>query len=281
ADRPAEVAGRCPVVILSLPGGQISRSVCLDAGGVLEGARRDTILLETSTVLPEDAETLGAELAAGGIGFCDAALSASSDMVARGETLAMVGGDPGTLSRVEPVLRAFCREVRHVGGHGDGMRAKLVVNYVLAMNRFAMAEGLVLAEKMALDLEQMLAVLRSSAAFSTAMNMWGQRMIDHRYTEPISRIRMHNKDAELMLELGRRHGAPLFGMAQLNTLVQVALANGWGESDNSVIIEVLRRAAGIAGEVPDVTARRSREPWRAPRSPPPAAPGGPDTREAG
>jgi 3-hydroxyisobutyrate dehydrogenase-like beta-hydroxyacid dehydrogenase len=247
ADTPAEVAGRCHVVILSLPGGQVSRSVCLDAGGLLEGACGDTIVLETSTVLPEEAEALGTELARVGIEFCDAALSGSSDMVARGETLAMVGGDPSTLTRVEPVLQVFCQRIRHVGNHGDGMRAKLVVNHVLAMNRFALAEGLVLAEKMDLDLEQMLAVLRSSAAFSTAMNMWGQRMVDHRYTEPVSRIRMHNKDAQLMLELGRRYRAPLFGMTQLNTLVQVALANGWGEADNSVIIEVLRRAAGIAG----------------------------------
>lgn len=242
----AAVAARCRVVLLSLPGGQVSRAACLDAGGVRDGARAGTVVLETSTTLPQEAESLAADLSEHGVTVLDTALSGSSDMVARGETLAMVGGDADALTVAGPVLSAFCREVRHVGGSGDGMRAKLVVNYVLSVNRFALAEGLVFAEKLQLDGEQMLAVLRASAASSQAMSMWGPRMLERRYGDPVSRIRMHDKDAQLMLELGRRCGAPMFALTQLNVLVQAALANGWGEADNAVIVEVLRRLAGSA-----------------------------------
>ena len=241
----AEVAARCRVLLLSLPNGAVSRGACLDPGGVRDGAGADTIVLETSTTLPEEAEALAADLKGGGVTVMDAALSGSSDMVARGETLGMVGGDAAALGVVEPVLRAFCREVRHVGVTGDGMRAKLVVNYVLSINRFALAEGLVFAERLQLDAEQALGVLRASAAFSQAMNMWGDRMLERRYSRPVSRIRQHDKDAQLMLTLGRRHGAPMFAMTQLNSLVQIALANGWGDADNAVLIEVLRRLAAL------------------------------------
>jgi 3-hydroxyisobutyrate dehydrogenase-like beta-hydroxyacid dehydrogenase len=245
ADSPAQVARQCAAVILSLPSGDISHSVCLGRDGLVEGAHERTVVLETSTVLPEQAERLGTELGAAGARFCDVAISANSDMVARGQALAMVGGDAESLQRVTPVLSAFCKEVRHLGRHGDGMRAKLVVNLVLALNRYALAEGLLLAQGMDLDLGKTLGVLRASAASSTAMDMWGQRMVDRRYSEPASRIRMHDKDAQLMLELGRRHHVPLFGMTQLNALVQVALAHGWGDADNAVIVEVLRDLAGL------------------------------------
>jgi 3-hydroxyisobutyrate dehydrogenase-like beta-hydroxyacid dehydrogenase len=245
ASSPADVAARCRLVILSLPSGQISRSVCLDPDGLVEGVQPDTVVLETSTVDPDDAETLGAELHRRGFAFLDAALSGSSDMVARGDTLAMIGGDAAALKVVRPILSAFCREVRHVGGMGDGMRAKLVVNQILALNRFALAEGLVLAETMGLELEQMLAVLKASAAYSRAMDMWGQRMVERRFTEPVSRMRMHNKDAQVTLAVGRRHRAPMFATAQLNAFVQAALANGMGEHDNSAIVEVLRTMAGL------------------------------------
>ncbi|MPZ73289.1 MAG: NAD-binding protein [Nitriliruptorales bacterium] len=241
----AEVAASSRVVILSLPNGQISRSVCLDDGGVRDGATPATVVVETSTTLPDDAATTAAQLREFSIAFLDAALSGSSDMVARGDTLGMVGGDAAALTVAEPILRTFCKEVRHVGGSGDGMRAKLVVNQILSLNRFALAEGLVLAEKLGLEPEQMLGVLQASAAYSKAMDMWGQRMVERRYSEPVSRIRMHNKDAQLTMDVGRRHGAPMIATTQLNAIVQIALANDLGEADNSVIIEVLRRMAGL------------------------------------
>jgi 3-hydroxyisobutyrate dehydrogenase-like beta-hydroxyacid dehydrogenase len=250
AGSPADVAARCRVVILSLPSGLISRSVCLDAGGLVEAGRDDMIVVETSTVDPEEVEALGAELDRRGVAFLDAALSGSSDMVARGDTLGMVGGDAPALEVTHPVLSAFCREVRHVGGAGDGMRAKLVVNQILALNRFALAEGLVLAERMGLDLEQTLAVLQASAASSRAMDMWGRRMVERRFDEPVSRIRMHNKDAQVTLAVGRRLRAPMFATAQLNGFVQAALANGMGDHDNSAIIEVLRTLAGLTSDPP-------------------------------
>lgn len=245
ADSPAQVAARARVVILSLPSGQISRGVCLDTDGITAGATGDSIVVETSTVLPEDVEHTAALLRGHDVAMLDAALSGSSDMVARGDTLGMVGGDAAAVETIEPVLRTFCTDVRHVGGIGDGMRAKLVVNQVLSLNRFALAEGLVFAEKLGLDLEQMLGVLQASAAYSKAMDMWGQRMAEQRYTEPVSRIRMHNKDATLTIDLGRRVGAPMLATTQLNAVVQIALANGLHEYDNSVIFEVLRRMAGL------------------------------------
>ena len=245
AASPAAVAEACRVVVLSLPNGQISRSVCLDPDGIRDGAGPESIVVETSTTLPEDAAATGAELREAAIDFLDAALSGSSDMVARGDTLGMVGGSSAALAVVDPILRTFCKEVRHVGGPGDGMRAKLVVNQILSLNRFALAEGLVLGEKMGLELEPLLGVLQASAAYSKAMDMWGRRMVEAHYTDPVSRIRMHNKDAQLTIDVGRRLGAPMLATTQLNAIVQLALANDLGEADNAVIVEVLRRMAGI------------------------------------
>lgn len=244
ADSAADVASRCEVVLLSLPDGEISREVCLGRDGVATGARGGTVVVDTSTTLPEQAEAI-AEGLAPGVTFLDAALSGYSGMVARGDVLAMVGGDTAAAAEVEDVLATFCREIRHVGATGDGMRAKLVVNEVLSLNRYAVAEGLVLAEKVGLDPARMLAVLQASAAYSTAMDMWGRRMVEHDYAEPASRIRTHDKDAQLILDLGRRNGAPLPAQAQLNGLVRAAIANDLGDHDNAVIIEILRTLAGL------------------------------------
>jgi 3-hydroxyisobutyrate dehydrogenase-like beta-hydroxyacid dehydrogenase len=243
-DSPAEVAARCRIVLLSLPNGAVSREVCLGPDGILAGAEGETIVVETSTVGPEQAVELAERLAEGGVAFLDAGLSGNSGMVARGEALGVVGGDPASMPAVEPVLDAFCRQVLHVGVVGDGMRAKLVVNAVLSVNRFALAEGLVFAERLGMDLQRMLEVLRASAAYSTAMDMWGQRMVDRDYDPPHSRIRQHNKDALIILDLARQHGVALQALAQVNHVVTAAMANGLADADNAAVIEILRALAG-------------------------------------
>jgi 3-hydroxyisobutyrate dehydrogenase-like beta-hydroxyacid dehydrogenase len=244
-DTAGTVAARCRVVILSLPNGQISSHACFDPDGVASGVRDGSVVVETSTVLPEEAERMGAELASHGAGFTDAALSGHSEMVGRGEALGMMGGEASEAAVVEPVLDAFCRQVMHVGGHGDGMRAKIVVNQILTINRFAVAEGLVLAEKLGVDTGRMLEVLRSSAAYSKAMDMWGDRMVERRYTDPASRVDSHNKDAGLTLQLGREHHAPMLLTSQINQVVQSMLASGMADLDNSSVVEALRDLAGL------------------------------------
>ncbi|HYJ70013.1 MAG TPA: NAD(P)-dependent oxidoreductase [Nocardioidaceae bacterium] len=246
-----EVAARCRVVILSLPNGQISRSACFDPDGVAAGVHEGSVVVETSTVLPDEAERMASDLVASGAGFTDAALSGHSEMVGRGDALGMVGGEASDAAVVTPILDAFCRKVMHVGGHGDGMRAKIVVNQILTINRFAVAEGLVLAEKLGVDVGRMLEVLRSSAAYSKAMDMWGDRMVDRRYTDPASRVNSHDKDARLTLQLGREHHAPMLLTSQVNQIVQSMLASGMADLDNSSVVEALRGLAGIETRLPD------------------------------
>ncbi|MPZ59890.1 MAG: NAD-binding protein [Propionibacteriales bacterium] len=252
AASPAEVATRSRVVVLSLPNGQVSHEACFGPGGVVEGVGEDALVIETSTVRPDEAEAMAAELAKHGVRYSDTALSGHSEMVGRGEALGMIGGAEGDVDVIREVLGPVCREMMHVGAHGDGMRAKIVVNEVLSINRFAVAEGLILAEKMGMGLDRMLAVLQASAAYSKAMDMWGQRMVDHRYTDPASRVNSHDKDAQLTLQIGRQHGAPQLLTSQINQVVQMAIANGMSEADNSCVMEVLRSLAGIGTGPPDM-----------------------------
>lgn len=245
----AEVARRCPVVLLSLPDGATTRAVCLGDGGISEAAAPGTVVVDTTTTDPDDAVAVATALADWGIAFFDAGLSGSSTAVESGDVLAVLGGVAQDLPPARRVLDAFCARVVLVGGPGDGMRAKLVINQVHALNRLALAEGLVLAELMGMDLDRMLEVLAGSAAASKATDTWGARMAAGRHHPPQSRVRTGLKDADLIAALGRRHNAPMPALSQYVQLMQAAVAGGLGDADNSAIIEVLRRMAGF-GRLP-------------------------------
>lgn len=249
----AEVAASVDVIVLSLPSGAVTLEVCLGEDGLVQHARRGALVVDTSTVHPDEAVSAAEGLRAAGIHFADAGVSGSSNNVAAGQALAVVGTEDDQFARAEEVLAPFCTEVLHVGGVGAGMRAKLVINAVLSLHRAALAEGLVLAEKLGIDPARMLDVLQRSLAYSKAMDVWGPRMVARDYM-PSSRLRQHNKDAQIILALAREHGAPMLGLNQMNHIVQAGLANGYGDSDNAVLAEILRMLAGIE-PVPPFTDR--------------------------
>lgn len=240
----AEVASGAEVILLSLPSGAVTLEVCLGPEGLVHHAASGRLVVDTSTIHPDEATAAAAGLRAAGIHFADAGVSGSSNNVAAGQGFGIVGVDAEHFPTVEAVMSAFCSDVLHVGGTGDGMRAKLVINAVLALHRSALAEGLVLAERLGVDSGRMLDVLQRSLAYSKAMDVWGPRMVARDYT-PTSRLRQHNKDAQIILALAREHGAPMLGLSQANHIVQMGLANGYGEADNAVLAEVLRMLAGV------------------------------------
>jgi len=137
------------------------------------------------------------------------------------------------------VRDALTERVRHVGPNGAGARAKLVINLVLGLNRLALAEGLLFGLRQGLDGRALLAVLKDSGAYSRAMDLKGERMVEGNF-EAEGKLVQHLKDVELMLEVGHAAGAPLLATALHRQLLLAGVAGGLGDHDNSAIIAVLR-----------------------------------------
>jgi 3-hydroxyisobutyrate dehydrogenase-like beta-hydroxyacid dehydrogenase len=238
------VAG-CRFAILSLPNSDVSREVLLGDDGLVASGVGPMLIYDTTTGRPEDAVEFAARLAEVGVTYCDATVSGNSDSARRGDLVVMVGGPVQAYAQGVGIFAAIGRSHHHVGPAGAGARMKLLVNHILTIHRMALAEGLVVAELAGMDLDSTLRVLRDSLAYSKAMDVWGKRMIAGNHADPDARLRQSLKDARLIVEHAIAVGAPV----DLVTAVRDTLANGegtgLGEMDNSAVIEVLRRRAGV------------------------------------
>jgi 3-hydroxyisobutyrate dehydrogenase-like beta-hydroxyacid dehydrogenase len=107
----------------------------------------------------------------------------------------------------------------------------------------------VLAELSGLDLGTTLDVLRRSAAGSRALEAWGEQMVAGRHDQPVSTIRTGSKDGALIARRASAGGAAP-AWAVFTGLLEEAIDGGLADHDNSAIIEVLRRRAGIGRVVP-------------------------------
>jgi putative dehydrogenase len=193
-----------------------------------------------STCDPDRIAALAGRLPAARLRFVEAPVSGTSDQTARGDALGLVGGEPAAVEAAREVIAAIAPRWRHVGVAGNGGRTKLAVNLILGINRAALAEGLVLAERMGLAPDRFLEAARESAAYSQVMDIKGGKMIAGNFA-PQGYITQSHKDFSLMLEQARRHGQQLPLGEIYASLMEGCIAAGEGELDNSAVIREIRR----------------------------------------
>ena len=241
ADRIDDVFARCDRVLLSLPDLPVTAAVLRGQPHL----RPDSIIVDTTTGAPDQAEAIGADLAARGVAYLDATVLGNSDQVRRGEVTVMVGGPADAFAACRDLFAAFAGSARHVGPCGSGAKMKLVANLVLGLNRAALAEGLSFAAAMRLDPALALAVLRDGAAYSRIMDEKGDKMVAGDF-EPQARLSQHLKDVRLMLAAGGAAGLPLPLSDAHRQLLERAEAAGYGQLDNSAVIRAYGPPAGDA-----------------------------------
>jgi 3-hydroxyisobutyrate dehydrogenase-like beta-hydroxyacid dehydrogenase len=243
-DSPADAAKGVDYVITSLPNSTIGRAAMLGAGGVAEGAAEGLYICDTTTARPEDSEALAAELAAKGIRFLDSAVSGTSTMARAGDLIVIAGGDKADFEACRPVFAGFSRAAYHMGPVGSGARTKLCINLVLAGNRVALAEGLLLGDKCGLDLNNLLDVFQDGACSSKTMVDKGPKMIDADYSQQ-GQIQVSLKDSRLMIEQAQKVGAPVLMTQTWSQLLQAAYEKGYKYKDSVAFYEILRGMAGL------------------------------------
>lgn len=236
----ADLARRCnPIVLAVFSTDQVETVVENELVPALgDGSGR--IVLCASTCDPDRIAAMAERIAPRGLRLVETPVSGASGQVSRGEGIGLIGGDPQVASAVEPVLRAMFPTYFHIGKIGDAGRAKLAVNLILGLNRLAVAEGLVFAERLGLDPTAFLEVARSSAAYSQVMDVKGSKMVRGEFTAE-GRVTQHLKDVHLMLEQAERVKQRLPLLEIHADVLEACVRQGEGELDNSAVIKEIRR----------------------------------------
>ena len=236
----AEIATRCDQMILAVYNTEQVEAVV--ERGILPavGMRSGKIVLCASTCDPDQVAALAQRMASKDLYLLETPISGTSEQVRKGDGVGLLGGDREKLQQVSKIVEAITPTYFHVGEVGDGGRAKLAINLILGLNRLALAEGLVLAERMGLDADSFLVVARKSASYSQVMDTKGSKMVRGEFA-PEGRIRQTLKDVKLMLAQARSRGQQL-PLATLNEeILEACVRQGEGEDDNSAVIREIRR----------------------------------------
>ena len=246
ADSPAKAVADASVVVICVSDTSDVEAVLFGPSGVVEGARPGTLVVDCSTIAPSGSWDFAARLRERDLSMVDAPVSGGSEGARNATLTIFVGGDAADVERARPVLTAMGRTITHVGPIGAGQAVKAVNQVILAGTYLGVAEGIVLAIKAGLDVEQVVAALGGGAAQSWVLANRSGRMLDNEY--PLGfKVALHRKDLGIALDLAAQVGAVLPVSALAAQLETGLIAQGHAEDDMSALARSIRALSALGG----------------------------------
>jgi len=240
-DSPAAAARGAAYVFVCVGNDDDVRSVTTGRGGAFEGLGEGAILVDHTTASAELAVELERAATARGCGFLDAPVSGGQAGAEQGQLTIMVGGDPATFARAEPVLARYAKRVRRMGAAGAGQLTKMVNQICIAGVLEGLAEGFHFAEKAGLDIGDVVDVISKGAAQSWQMENRYRTMAEDRFDFGFA-VDWMRKDLGIALAAARRVGARLPLTALVDQFYGDIQAQGGGRWDTSSLIRRLRQS---------------------------------------
>lgn len=241
---PREVAAQVDVVFTNLPDSPDVEQVVLGENGIIEGAHAGLIYVDNSTIKPAVARRIAERLAEQGVAALDAPVS-GGDIGARDGTLTiMVGGEAAALETVMPVFKAMGKAVTHVGEAGAGQVAKAANQIMVAAQMVAMGELLVFAKKAGVDPRKVVDAIKGGAAQCWTLDVKPPRLFAGN-RKPGFKAHMQLKDLNIVLETAQEYDIPIAGTQANASLFQQMIDLGMGELDNSAVVGVIEKLAGV------------------------------------
>ena len=244
ASTPAVVAAQVDIVFTNLPDTPDVEKVVFGEKGIIDGAHHGLIVIDNSTIKPASARMIAEKLAERNMFALDAPVS-GGDIGARNGTLTiMVGGDTSALERAMPVLMAMGKTVTHVGDAGAGQVAKAANQIMVAAQMVAMGELLVFAKKAGVDPQKVVDAIKGGAAQCWTLDVKPPRLFDGN-RNPGFKAHMQLKDLKIILETAQEYDIPISGTVENTKLFQQMIDQGMGELDNSAVVGVIEKLAGV------------------------------------
>ncbi|MGV0641904.1 NAD(P)-dependent oxidoreductase [Mycolicibacterium sp. XJ2546] len=221
ADSVADVAGADIISVTVLNDEQVRTVV----GELAAHAKPGTVIAIHSTISPQTAEQLAAELQPKGIHIADAPVSGGAGAAEKGQLATMVGASDEAFALVSEPFKQWASLVIHAGAPGAGTRMKIARNMLTFVGYAAVCEAQQLAEAAGVNLQDLGNVVRHTDKLTggpgAIMFRDDTKPLEahHFLYEPFLHTRgLGEKDLTLAVALGEDTGVDL-------PLAQLALKN--------------------------------------------------------
>jgi 3-hydroxyisobutyrate dehydrogenase len=239
APDPAAAAREADVVFSSIPDDAALRKV---AHGILSGAPRGAIYVDTSTVSAAASAEVAAAAAAKGVRYLRVTVSGNNTMAQAKALTVMASGEREVYEKCRPLLALFGPTQYYVGEAEQARTLKLAVNLMVYATIAGLAEALALGRRGGVDWEQMLDVMAASAIGSPLLKAKSGALKARDFTATFTCLQAR-KDLGLIADAAAAAGVPAPVAEIAARLIEDCIAQGGGGEDYAAMIKSVERAA--------------------------------------
>ncbi|MCF2138720.1 MAG: NAD(P)-dependent oxidoreductase [Candidatus Lokiarchaeota archaeon] len=244
---PQEVAEKSTIIFTMLGFPDDVRQVYFGKngqGGLLNGVREGTILIDMTTSEPALAREIYTAAQKKGAHALDAPIS-GPDLAARNKQLAiMVGGDEEIFDEIYPLFKTFAEDITYMGETGSGQSAKISNQILIANTMIGVVEALQFAYKQGLDLKKTIEIMGKGTGASWSVRNLGKRMVDGRFDSGFF-IKHFVKDMAIALKEAERMHLALPGLSLAHQFYLVAMNLGLENKGTQAIYQVFETLNNI------------------------------------
>ncbi|MBA4011804.1 MAG: oxidoreductase [Phenylobacterium sp.] len=233
----AEAAEGAEIVFLCVGNDDDVRGVVAEA---LPAMAAGGIVVDHTTTSAKVAREMAALAQEGGRWFIDAPVSGGQAGAENGQLTVMCGGDSDAFARAEPVIDAFAKATRLMGGPGAGQLTKMVNQICIAGVVQGLAEGMHFAKRAGLDPLEVAAAISKGAAQSWQMDNRWTTMAENRFDFGFA-VDWMRKDLGLVLDEAQANGAKLDMTALVDGYYAEVQALGGHRWDTSSLVARLEK----------------------------------------
>lgn len=235
APSPARAADGADFVFTCVGNDDDLRAVTLGPEGAFEGMKSGAIFVDHTTASANVAREIYGAAIAKGIGAIDAPISGGQAGAENGVLTVMCGGGEADFDKAAPVIDAYARSVKLLGGPGAGQLTKMVNQICIAGLVQGLSEGIHFAKQAGLDPAAVIDVISKGAAQSWQMENRYQTMIEGTFDFGFA-VDWMRKDLSICLEEARRNGSHLPVAALVDQFYSEVQQMGGGRWDTSSLI---------------------------------------------
>lgn len=244
AASPAEVTSNADYIFTMVSNGKILEKLVLGTGGIIENIAAGKVLIDMSTVSPDESLRVSEAVEAAGGRFLSCPVTGSVVPAEKGTLGLLVSGEKSLFEEVKPVLAKLGKNMYWLGEKAEARVMKIALNTMVGNTTQILAEAVVLAEKAGISVEKATEVIAGSAVGNLIVDSKIGIINANKYDVAFS-VDMMLKDFDLAMETGKRYKASLPVTALIRQFYEEASASGRGREDYAILVKRLEENVGI------------------------------------
>ena len=218
ANQPKEIGNSSDISIICVKDYQAVSNISLMEGGLIETLNTDLIVIQCSTISPDELSKLADLYSNKQIRMLTVPMLGGTATVEKGEIILIGAGSKTAYEVAEPILKDLSTQIFYIGSdHKAASALKLAVNINIALIALALAEGLVFARGARVDTRSFVKILNSTYFKTGISENKGPRIVNNDYTATFYLMNMV-KDLDLALRTAYSSGLSLPATASAETV---------------------------------------------------------------